>query len=173
MTQQETDQSLEWTFQPRNDWMREARVIKHCIIAIALAPLLALIPFQFQMPDFFAKEPIFWLVVSGISLTTAVILLTCFKGNKKQGLALRIDQRAIILTNTRAYSVEERRINATGAKVFAVYHGFFKRLFLAVDKVSPYYVKITSWNHEPFLFPCNNEMEQRQIVAKIEQIISE
>jgi len=99
-----------------------------------------------------------------IALFVLYAVLFCEWPNRK----LYINRHAFILTTTRALGTKECRINAVGANVHAVHLGFFERLFTFdyYKIVTAYHIEV--WQiGESFLFPCVNEADQRQIIARI------
>jgi hypothetical protein len=110
---------------------------------------------------------IFCLVALAITLPILLLIWT-----DPPRRTLRVDRQTITLTDRRPVRTKERQMNAAGMKVSAVYLDFFDRLFSldAYRTRFAYHIEITR-SGESFLFPCNDEREQSQIIKQIKEFL--
>ena len=120
---------------------------------------------------------------SGIALVVFLVLFVAFpivlvflltEWDKMPKRKLRVNRQKITLTDTTILKTKERQMNANGTKISAVHFDFFERLFTfdlyRVD--TAYHIEITRDN-ETFLFPCNDEREQSQVIKQINEFLSQ
>jgi len=154
ITMMQPEQTLEWVISLR---FRGMHVVYDIILGIPVMMFLSLIPRS--------------LVISCVILLPCVALLVfiIFFGNRPSR-KLRVDRQAITLTEINTFGTRERRMTAAGVKVRAAYLDFFERLFTFdfFRACFAYHIEV-SRNGEAFLFPCNDEAEQQQIIAKIKE----
>ena len=114
---------------------------------------------------------VFLVVFVAIPLVLLCLLVEWDKMPKRK---LRVNRQAITLTDTTVWGAKERRMSANGARISAVHLDFFERLFTfdlyRID--SAYHIEIAR-NGETFLFPCNDEREQSQIIKQIKEFLSQ
>ena len=154
MNNSSPEQPLEWTFQRRWCVVDAVQFFLSLLVGILLVGLV-----------FGAGAITFFIILFGLTLLLTVLLAWGKMPKRK----LRINQQTTILTDTAILRIKERQMTTTGAKFCAVHFGFFERLF-AFDYFqadSAYQIEITR-NGETFLFPCEDETQQRQILQTID-----
>ena len=158
------ERSLEWSVHPRvfgmSFWVQ-------FLISVSLPSLVSLIPH---------RPPAHPVILALCLFLLALIALLCVRfvvSGKKVGRTLHITRQTITLIDTNALGVKERRMDSTEAKVCAVHIDFFDRLFTSdlYRMDSAYHVEITNIG-ESFLFPCNDEEDQSQIIKQIKELIT-
>ena len=168
------EQSLEWTYQFRQSKEYTLGCLQHFVLSflvtLLMIPIVILGVFltddkQFlpHPRDLFGPGWYFGFL--------AVVLVICWlahQRNKSPRRTLRINHQAIILTDTTIWGPKERRRNAAGAKFRTVYLDVLNRIFTfdMYRMNSAYHIEITR-NGETFLFPCEDETQQRQILKTI------
>jgi len=168
MNDRSPEQSLEWTFQRRWRKIHAAHGTvqvagMHFIGTLIGIPALILLSVLIPRPPDIVI--IIGLCVFALFfLCLLLISFLCELPSRK----LRVNRQTITLTDTTFLGVKERRMSMTGAKFRAVYLDSFDRLF-TIDPFrtdSAYPIEITR-NGEKFLFPCEDEAQQRQILNTI------
>ena len=166
------EQFLEWTFEYRMCGMNLiyelfTQLVLYILIGIPIAFFMRSIPVELTL----------LLAVAVVILLVGIILFHLL-ASKRTSRTLRIDRHTVTLADTGKMDLwhpKERRMKIDGATKFSAVHlDFFERLFTVdffrVD--SAYHITITR-NGETFLFPCNNETEQSQIIKKIKEFLSQ
>ena len=105
----------------------------------------------------------------------ACLLLLCFClfllfFAKMPSRKLRINRQTITMTDANFLGAKEYQMTTSGAKIRAIHFDFFERLFTFQHYriCSAYHIEISRIG-ETILFPCVDETEQRQILAKIKE----
>jgi hypothetical protein len=130
-----------------------------------LVPLLA--PFIPRHPAIFIVGLVF----------LALVFIFCFiviASGKQPKRTLRIDWQAITMTDVTIFGTKERQMNAHGAALSAVRFDFFERLFTfdMYRTSSAYHIEVIG-DGEIFLFPCDDEKEQSQIIKQIKEFLTQ
>jgi len=167
------EQFLEWTFRRR---LRGMHFVQGCVTLplqlLLVVPVLILVSL---IPDMIAD----WVVLPlAISVLCVLFFISMFvlllRPNKMPSRTLRIDWQSIVMTETTIFGTKKRKMDTSGAICSAVHLNLFERLFtfdlFRVD--SAYHIEITR-NNETFLFPCNDEREQSQIIKHIKEFLSQ
>ena len=158
ITMIQPEQTLEWAISLR---FRGMYAFYHLFVDTILGILVMMLLLLFPRS----------LIIDSIILLPciALLVLIIFFGNRPSR-KLRVDRQAITLTEINTFGTRERRMTTAGVKVRAAYLDFFERLFTFdfFRACYAYHIEV-SRNGETFLFPCNDEAEQRQIIAKIKE----
>ena len=130
------------------------------IFGIPITLFALLIPFEIVF--IFAA-----ILLCGIALLVLYALLFCERPSR----TLCVNQHTFTLTATNVFGTKESQMNACGAVLRAVHLNFFERLFTFdfYRTATAYHIEI-SRSGETLLFPCVDEAEQRQILAKIKEL---
>ena len=163
MMQQESEQTLEW----KAPYFGGVSVFYFFLSLVTFFLLLYLLDNVFSVTT--ASAFIILFVVLHI-----VMLIYGIAENKVSRLTLHIDRRTVTLSYITVFGAKEHRMDVDGTtKVHSVYLKFFDRLFtFDTDRWdAPYQVKISSRNSETLLIPCYNEMEQRQIIVCLSNLL--
>ena len=113
---------------------------------------------------------VFLIVFGAIPLVLFFLLVEWDKMPKRK---LNANRQWITLTDTAGWGAKERRINVSGAKICAVHFDFFERLFtFDLFRIDYAYQIEISRGSETFLFPCNDEREQSQIIKQINEFLA-
>jgi len=166
MPPSESEQTLEWTFQHRLcGKMQAAWFVRDLVLLILLSFIPNLIPFS-RIPDAIINTGLICFTLFLFILILYALLYFLTGGRPSR--TLRLNRQTIILIDTHAFGVKERRMNVVGAKVRTVHFDFFERLFTfdLYRMGAAYHIEIVQ-NGETFLFPCADEKEQLQIAGKI------
>ena len=181
MNSQTPEQSLEWVYEYRLGRDCAVGCWHHfigtmCLFFILLLILAPLIFFgvikpgesPFFLPD---REFMQYFRLGMIVVLSALMLIAWLVGGGvTPSRKLRITRQTITLTDTGGiYGPQTRHMTTTGAKFRAVYLDSRDRL-LTYDTYrmnSAYQIEITR-NSETFLFPCDDETQQRQILKTID-----
>ena len=169
-------QFLEWTFHHRLSKMHIAwgigDLFLQMIVALGLIPPIALLGWVIPRPP----ETVIMIGVSCFALLLVILIIVCITHLALYGpptRTLRVDRQMITLTNTTLWRAKERRMDANGAKFYAVHFDFFERLFtfdtFRID--SAYHIEIIR-SDETFLFPCVDEQEQSRIIQQIKEFLA-
>ena len=158
------EQTLEWTYYNR---LRSGFVMMciyqhvHGIIFVTPVILLLVLFIPHEIGFIFGIILLFCCV-----LLALCALLFCERPSR----TLRVNRHIFTLTTTNVFGTKESQMNASGAMFRAVHLDFFERLFTFdfYRIVTAYHIEL-SRSGESFLFPCVNETEQRQILAKIKE----
>ena len=169
------EQFLEWTFQHRRSGMYVphffVQLFLMLLIGISVTFLMEMIPIP-RGAGLSGTALIVFLVMFGA--LPIILLMLLIEWDKMPKRKLRVNRQAITLTDTNAWGAKERRMSANGAKISAVHLDFFERLFTfdlyRID--SAYHIEIARIG-ETFLFPCNDEREQSQIIKQIKEFLSQ
>ena len=165
MTSQVSEQSLEWKYRNRLCGMHFVHgfVIMmplQVVITIFTPMLIRLIPVAILMP----------ITIGVFCLMTLLVMIVLLIPSKQPHRILRIDQLMITLTDTGIFGKRERWIDINGTEFSAVRLDSFERL-LTLDMYrtsSAYHIKITRYD-ETFFFPCNDAIQQQQILKTIKE----
>ena len=161
LTMSQPEQTLEFTYQHRIRSGFGMMFIHQFIANIFFAPVLLAV---LLLPRQDIVLTLCIVLLFCIALFVLYAVFFCERPNRK----LYINRHAFILTITHALGTKECRINADGAEVHTVHLGFFERLFTFdyYKIVTAYHIEVSQIG-ESFLFPCVDEAEQRQIIARI------
>jgi len=178
MSQAPHEQFLEWTFQRHWSGMRIALMIGFVLLMLVAASPKWLVP----LPAL--KEPGVYVIFGLLCLVLffiPIVIHFLFAPPVPPSRTLRIDRQIITLTDidlcghfaTKA-KTKEHRMSVGEVKFSVIHFGFSERLFssapYSID--SAYHIKITRGS-ETFLFPCNDEREQSQIIKQIKEFLSQ
>ena len=167
MPPQESEQFLEWTFPYRTTLFEQFWQIIFSIILLLIVGLILRLP---EMLNFiFIGVFCFAPIIMKLFVTSIALALKRPRPNR----ILRMDRQMMILTDTNAWGIEERKMNVNGANVSAASLCFFDRIFTfdSYRVCSAYHVKIAR-NDEMFFFPCRDEGEQNRIIKQIKELIT-
>jgi hypothetical protein len=168
MPSQESEQFLEWTAHLHFSGVHIIHFLGSMLLTVILTPFFDLIP----PPRGEGLSPtnlIIFIILFGALLI--ILPLAVIAWDRMPKPTLRVDQHTITLTDTTTIRTKERRMDATGAKVRAVYIDFLDRLCTCDHRTgTAYHIEITR-NGETFLFPCCDEEEQSRIIKQIKALI--
>jgi len=182
MNNRSPEQSLEWTFQLRlgrecavGCWHHFAVMMCLLFILLLILPLLGFFGVlkPEEEPFFLPSKEFSQYFRLGVIVVLCVLLLIAWLvgGWITPSRKLRITRQTITLTDMGGiYGPQIRQMTTAGAKFRAVHIDFLTRSFSSDQyrTTSAYHIEITR-NGETFLFPCEDETQQRQILKIIEE----
>jgi hypothetical protein len=176
---QSSEQFLEWTYRYRPDKGHAVGCQQHFVFTILFTLILLsfvilgvlLIGGDFRLPH---PRELFGFWYLGFLIVLLILCYLAWLMFEKPNRKLRINQQTITLTDTGGiWGPKERRMSTTGAKFQAVHLDSSARIFTNDEYKmnSAYHIEITR-SGESFLFPCNDEREQTQIIKQIKEFLA-
>ena len=182
MKSQVPEQSLEWVYEYRLGRDCAVGCWRHFVLTMCLSftLLLILAPLIFfgvikagESPFFLPDREFVQYFRLGMIVVLSALMLVAWLlgGGVTPSRKLRITRQTITLTDMGGiYGPQIRQMTTAGAKFRAVHIDFLTRSFSSDQyrTTSAYHIEITR-NGETFLFPCEDETQQRQILKTIEE----
>ena len=171
MTSQISEQSLEWTYQRRWKKINAAHGTAY-VVGSELLGLVVVIPIMILLSMVIPRPPdiviIIGLIVFAVLFLLAISFALLFGGMPSR--KLRVNRQTITMSDTTVWGTKEHRMTTAGAKFCGIYFDFFERVFTfdTFRADSAYHIEITR-NGETFLFPCDDEAQQREMLKIIKE----